>query len=304
MKVDGVRKKHFLRFFSLLVSVLIWIYVVSSAEVEISKHVELAVSVPDKMAISNHIEKEVVYRFKGPGLFVRKFLENPMKIEIDSSSYFRKGKKKYTLSIDQLPLKLPLGVELISFEPKYINLILEPKLKKKLKVIPQFSAELKNEYDIKEIKLEPDYIEVEGPKGLVSGLKNIETKVISKIDFHNGTASEIGLNQIDGRVHMTRGNVLINYSYNSKKIDFTYKSVPIIFHSAQLISKSSHRYAMVRIQVNNGGSNKPDDSKISVIATPDSNVSGLQKVALKVNVPNGVDIVTVEPKEIELELEK
>ena len=303
MKLEGMRKKHLLRLFSLLVSVLIWMYVVSSAEVEISKHVEVDISVPKNMAISNLIEKEVVYRFKGPGLFVRKFLENPMKVEIDSQSYYRKGKKNYILSIDRLPLKLPLGVELMSFEPRYINLVLEPKVKKKLKVIPQFSSELRNEYDIKEIKLMPEFIEVEGPKGLVSGLKNLETKMISKIDFHNGAPTEVELSPLDSRLTMTNSKILINYSYNSKKIDFTYKSVPIIFHSAQLISKSSHRYAMVKIQVKNGETSRPTNTEITVIATPKANVSGAQQVALKVNVPAGVDLVAVEPESIELELE-
>ncbi len=303
MKVDKFKKRHLLKLFSLIASFLIWIYVVSSAEVEISKHVEILVDVPKNMAISNLIEKEVVYRFKGPGLFVRKFLENPMKIKINSESYYRKGKRNYILSIDRLPLKLPLGVELISFEPKYLNLSLEPKVKKMLKVTPQFSQHLKSSYDIREIKLDPEFVEVEGPKGLLAGIKNVETKMISQIDFHNGGLSEIELNSIDSRVNLTRSKILINYTYNSKKIDFTYKSVPIIFHSAQLVTKSSHRYAMVKVQIKNGEEQKPQVDDINVMAKPDDTKSGTQKVSLVVNVPTGVDFVSVEPKSIELELE-
>ena len=76
MRKNTVKQRWVLRGFSLIASIFIWLYVVSSAEIELSKIVKIDLELPENYSIVNFPDKEVHFRFKGPGLFVRKFLEN------------------------------------------------------------------------------------------------------------------------------------------------------------------------------------------------------------------------------------
>jgi hypothetical protein len=148
MKKLIFRRKALLKLFSFFAGVFIWMYVVSSAEVEINFVSTAHIEVPKGLAIKNELNREIIYRYRGPGLFVRKFLEKQIDINIKSKMYYKRKRYKYNINLDQFKVKLPLGVELLSVEPRSLQFELEKSLEKFVSVKPVFSQKIMDDFNI------------------------------------------------------------------------------------------------------------------------------------------------------------
>ena len=123
-------RKFYLRLFSLFFSVFIWLYVVSSAEIEVDKAINLIIETPKHLALKNEVPTEVIFRLKGPRVFVRKFTDSKQVIKIRSRDYYTKGRGNYKIKLSRYYPKAPLGVEVISKNVRSINLRLEKKIRR------------------------------------------------------------------------------------------------------------------------------------------------------------------------------
>ncbi len=304
-----VKKKYLLRFFSVISSFFIWLYVVSSAEVELTKNIPIEIETPKGYAIANLVEREAVFRFKGPGLFVREFIEQEKVIKIKKDAYYKKGKSTFSLRLDRFPIKLPLGVELLSLEPRVLGLSIERKISKKLKVKPIFTQNLEDKYTISNVQIRPEYVKVSGPSSLIKSLDSIETKTIDGQNLISNKSIVTDLAFIDQRVNIDTSEVNISYVLESKLLNFTYNRIAIIFQSAQIIKNSSFREVSITLKGDRTLFDGLDQDGIKVFAEVDSRElkakenKKTKRVELRVELPDGLELVELKPSEIEVELE-
>ena len=231
------RKKNQLRFFSLLVAVLIWMYVVSSAEIEVTKNIPINIQVPDKLAISNRWDQEVQYRIKGPGLFVRKFLERKLVMEFKQEDYYQKGRLNYKLVFDRSKVKLPLGVELVDIQPRVLNLALEKSLTKSVQVKILEADGFREKFQIDKINVEPQKVSITGPRSVIQKLDYIESPIIDGKKLNEEKSFVVALKSQDPRVMLKNELVNVSYELKSKTKEFTFSDLPIIFQTVSLISQ-------------------------------------------------------------------
>jgi YbbR domain-containing protein len=278
-------------------------YVVSSAEIEITKIVPINIELPKGISVRNEMTKEVSFRLKGPGLFVRKFLEKELSIDVKKNRYYKKGKSKYNIRLDQFKFKLPLGVELMSMEPRILDLKLEKTREKMVEVIPVFSQNILDVYNIKKIKTFPSKIKISGAKSIIKRIKSIETKMIEDIKSKDGESFLVEVPNPDSRIVMNEAAVEISYTLQSKNIEFTYTEVPIIFQSVKLIKNVSPKSVSVKVYGEESKIKKLNMDSIQIIGYVPKDAAKKVEIELTTELPSGIKVLEITPKKVTVDLE-
>ncbi|MBT4791314.1 MAG: YbbR-like domain-containing protein [Halobacteriovoraceae bacterium] len=303
MKDFFLSRKFLLRIFSLFAGLFIWMYVVSSSELEISKNIPIEIELPKSMAIKNDISHEVLYRLKGPALFVRKYLETQNKIVIKKEDYYQKRRSRYHIALDQFLAKLPLGVELVQTQPPQLTLVLERARKKRVSIKPVFASHISEKYKLKNLKAFPATVLVSGPSSLINNLKFIETKLIEDIDTNKGTSFLVDLALPDSRITLKDSQVNVTYTLQSRNIEFTYNEIPIIFQSTRLIKSATPKMVKIIVKGEESKLKSLGRDSIQIVALVPKNKRGKLDVELIVELPEGISLVSLTPKTVKLELE-
>jgi YbbR domain-containing protein len=296
-------RKFFLKIFSLMASLFIWMYVVSSAEIEITKLVPVKIELPDGMSIKNEMTKEVTFRFRGPGLFVRKYLEKDLTIDVKKNRFYKKGITKYNIRLEQFKFKLPIGVELMSMEPRILQLNLERTREKLVKVKPVFSQKILDQYNIKEIKVFPDKIKISGPRSLVKGINIVETKTIEDLKSNDTSSFFVTIPRTDSRILLHEKAVEISYTLQSKNIEFTFTQVPIIFQSVKLIKNVNPKLITVKVFGDESKIKKLNKDSIQVIGYVPKDAANQVEIELTTELPDGIKALELSPKKVTVDLE-
>lgn len=304
MKNFLFKQKIMLRLFSLLIGFFIWVYVVSSAQVEMNLKVALTIGLPEGLAIKNEINRELVYHLKGPRLLVRKFLEKERKIHISKKAYFKKRKYKYLINLDQFKLKLPPGLELTSLGARELVIELEALSEKFIVIKPSFSENILDNYKIEQLKIFPKKMKVMGPRSIVKSIKFLETQLIDELKLNKDNNFFVDVLSPDSRVRTHGKSINISYTLKSKKVDFVYSEIPIIFQSSSLIKSAFPK--VVRVKVNGEESliNDLDKGTIQVIAYVPKGKHGKVEIELITELPQGIKLLEIIPKKVNLDLEK
>lgn len=299
-----IGRKNLLRLFSLAVAGFIWIYVVSSAEIEVTKNIPIEVEIPDKYAISNRWDQEVQYRIKGPGLFVRKFLDRELFMRFNKSDYYQKGKLKYRLIFDRSKIKLPLGVELVDIQPRVLNINLERSMQKTVAVKAVMAEGVIERNKIEEVKLKPSKIEISGPRSVIRNITSVETQVIDSTKLNDDRSFIQAVKIDDPRVKAKTDFVNVSYSLIAQTKEFTFSDLPIIFQTVKLISKVEPKVVSVVLKGDSNVMEKLTKEKIKIIADVPSGKQGSVEVQLKAQIDaKDVEVISIFPPKVKLVLE-
>lgn len=297
------KRKILLKFISLVGGFFIWIYVVSAAQIELSKTLPLKVDIPKEFAIKNDLPNEVMYRVKGPGIFTRKYVDDKAELLIKKEFYYKKGKKKFNINFDKVGIKLPLGVELLEVRPRSFSLELEKSSSQRVKIKSKISPVILEKYKIGKIKIRPQKIMITGPRSVVRGIKFVETEEIDSLTAGINKDLKILLTKPDKRVDLSQSNISANIELLSKLKVETLKKVPIVFQSSKLIKNASHKYVDLKVEADENLLKDIDLSEFKVFAIVRQNSSGTTKVKLITKLPQGIKELEVVPREIKVVVE-
>ncbi len=303
MKKPLFKRKFFLRLFSLFAGVFIWMYVVSSAEIEVNLKAPLKIAIPKGLAISNEFVRVIEYRFKGPGLLVRKLLDREIKIDIKEEEYYKKGKYNYHINIENYNFKLPISVEQISVTPRELNLKLERIMHKTIRVKPNFAANILENFDVKDVKVFPDKVKISGPRSLIKKMNFVETKLIEDINLvsEGGFLTEINIH--DPRLQLDEKNVNLSYSLHSKNVSKTFRGIPIVFQSISLVKRAFPKEVVIKISGEEKKINSLRQEDIHVLAMIPKKNRSKQEIELITELPEGIKLVEINPSKVSVELE-
>lgn len=300
---SGSNRKLILKFISILTSFLIWIYVVSSAEVELTKEYDLNLQVPEGQALKTIIPKVVSFRVKGPGIFARKYADGRENYFIDQKKYYKKGKKKYTINLDKLKKKLPLGVELVSVEPRSISFELERNLKKKVEIKPIFTSSILEKFNVGDLVLSQKKMTITGPRSLVKKVKEIKTV---ELDFlKGGINSEVQIELVnpDSRIKLEKNKITGSIELLSRIVEKEFKNISIIFQSSGLVKYASTKKVSFVLSGDENIIDKIKKEQIQVLAIVPNGKNGKQTIKLISELPQGIKEVKIIPKSIIVDVE-
>ncbi|MBT7608879.1 MAG: YbbR-like domain-containing protein [Bacteriovoracaceae bacterium] len=293
---------HTLKLISLFFAITLWFYVLNSAPIIIEKKIPLNLKLPKGMAISNIVDQEITVKLKGSRVFMRNIFNQNTFIFINLKKYIiSKSKKEIDLKLGPADIPVPFGVEVLDISPKNLNLKLEKLVKKTVKIVPTLVGEVGQEFKMIKESLVPSKLEIEGPKSIVKAIKSISTTAIDISALQKSGELKVAAIDIDSRLSIvTKEPIYFQYEIRARKANITLKNVKIRFLSSAKKISSKTRVVSMDVLIPEGEDQSIRPSQVKVIADVPDGSKGKIEVALRAKLPEGVFLLKINPKKINL----
>jgi len=281
---------------ALCITILLWFVVTSTRKVEVVKKVPLNFITAHEYVVTNDINNEVDIRLVGPSVFLREVLERHDKMNLDVRDK-KPGIYSYKLYNDVI--KLPLGVKIIGFYPADVTYRVEPVKTKIVNVMPSFTGQLPEGYQLKTARVEPSTVDVEGAESLLANLREIYTDVIDLSNVKKTLTFSVG---IDPK-YVSKFQ-RISYKKFSLYVDVVPFMVTKKFYSIKVQALGSKNVKLnsntvtVSVQGSKNIMEKFLASDIKASMDLSFNAPGTYDEPVMIKLPEGVQLIGVEPKKI------
>ncbi len=217
-----------LKSFSLVVAVVFWFFV------RVANKPEVGFMVPLEFRnLPSHLETvsekgasyEVEVRVKGSPTLLSNLSSRQIKAFVNLSEA-QPGETTYHLSSHNI--SLPRGLKTVKIFPSQVKLTIEPIVKRLVPIEPVILGLPAEGYELAQVKIFPETIEVSGPKSKIEELKAVRT---SSIDI-SGTDKSINTKAnimplVTGMKVATKTPIEVRVILKEKHIDKKFKQLPI-----------------------------------------------------------------------------
>ncbi len=163
-----------LKIVAFLLSIVLWIFVTSRGQSEISLDVPVEFkNIPSGFEIVNYSIKKVTLNIKGHERLINNLKPTDIKVYIDLSTS-KKGKNIIYLTRNDI--RMPGGMRVSNINPSSVEVVIEETKRKIVKVIPVITGEIPRGFYVKSINVSPATVEIEGRKTEVSKINRIRTE--------------------------------------------------------------------------------------------------------------------------------
>lgn len=178
-----------LKIAAVLLSIVLWVFVTSRGQSEISIDVPLEfLNIPPGLEIVNRSVKTVSLSIKGQERLVKNLRPSEIRVSIDLSKA-RKGESIYYISRDDI--KLPHAVTVTNISPSSVKVTTEETISKTVRVVPLIVGEPENGYYVKSVEVSPQTVSVEGLRSTLLKLKSVKTEPIDITGFSESFSQDL-----------------------------------------------------------------------------------------------------------------
>lgn len=170
------RKNLGLKLMALAASVVLWWFVAAESSIQVGYVVPLEIrNLPEKMVITNKVERQVEVRLSGPASLIGSIRQEDLYAAIDMTG-IKPGKERFRLT--DRSINLPIGVHVQRIYPGTVEVALDRLERKKLPVVPRIEASARTRRRIVETRVEPAEVEVEALTGDFARIRFLSTEPI------------------------------------------------------------------------------------------------------------------------------
>ena len=214
MKKTFLAKNLWLKLASFILAVALWFFVVLSGRLGIVMDIPIMyINVPRAYEVVD-FPKTVSVSIEGQERLIRNLKQNEISAVIDLSNA-KEGKSFYTITNDNI--KLPNTLEVTRIEPHTIAVVLEKQLSKSVPVQPAIVGVPQHGFVIDEIKVAPETVVIEGPKSVISKIRNIKTEPIDITGINRSLQYTAKLNTLNSGLKTGEQKVDVNIIVNRIK---------------------------------------------------------------------------------------
>lgn len=159
---------------AILLSVVLWIFVTSRGQSEISVDVPLEFkNIPSGLELVNHSAKIIGLNIRGHERFIKNIRPSDIRVAVDLSKA-KQGEGVYFISRDDI--KVPGAIAVTNITPSSVKVFTEETISKMARVSPVIIGEPERGYFIKSVEVTPQTITVEGVRSEIIRMKTIRTE--------------------------------------------------------------------------------------------------------------------------------
>jgi YbbR domain-containing protein len=163
----------FLKIAALLLATLLWAALSNRTSSEIGVEVPVEYrNIPARMEITGDMTNTVQVRLRGSSNVIKDITAKDIDATIDLSR-MKPGEKIVALSPQNV--QAPFGAEVVGVNPSSTRFTLEVTLLKTVPIVPAILGPPSAGYEIGEVLVSPNMVEVEGPESRVNRLSSIAT---------------------------------------------------------------------------------------------------------------------------------
>lgn len=286
---------------SVVVAIVLWIVVLGSRAVEVTKEIPITISTPADLVVSNDIPEKVLFRLSGPKAFLRAILdrpEDPIRVNLSGA---KAGLVTYRFFADNI--RLPIGVRVLQVNPSSMVVKLEAQKTKEVPVRLEMKGSLPEGYVLKRTDISPKMIKIRGPESRIEGITEAPANAVdlSQVRTNLQMAAQFDVARLGVRVEGTTPQISIevaavqaNYKIRVKGADIRVDSP----HHARIDEPA----VTVYVRMDHGEIAKLDPSQVSIEADLKGKTKGRYTAKLKVSLPPNIGMVRVVPDTVRVTL--
>jgi len=163
-----------LKIAAVLLSIVLWIFVTSRGQSEMSVDVPLEFKdVPSGFQIVNHNVKSVGLNIKGQERLIKNIKLSDIGVSIDLSKA-KRGENIYYIHREDI--RLPHAITVTNINPSSMRVIIEETVTKPVRVVPVLAGEPERGYYVRFIEVVPQTVVIEGVKSEIAKVKSVKTE--------------------------------------------------------------------------------------------------------------------------------
>ncbi len=196
-----------------VLAVVLWIFVVSKGQTEMSLSVPIEYSsIPQGLEISKREVKSANVVIRTHESLSKNIRQEAVKVFVDVGKA-RKGEGVFPIRKDDI--KVPYGASVVSVEPSSLKVVFEETLSKQVPVQPDIAGSPEKGYYVKSVEVKPGEITIEGAKSDVRRIAAVKTEPIdltgmtedfdqkAGLKFQNGSIRS-KVDKVDVRIRIVR----------------------------------------------------------------------------------------------------
>jgi len=299
---SSTSSRHVLKILSLFIAISLWFYVLNSEPLEVERRVELVFITPPDLAINVEVPKHVKIKLKGSRAFVQNLDLTQEKMVIDLRDYPYE-QETFAVTFDSSMVQIPFGIEILEVFPQQVVLSLEREIRKKVPIRLRTVGDMSKDLKLISKEFSPREFMIRGPYHAIKKVTLLNTLPLDLESLDGNGELKLKLEPIDSRIQIEDlKDINFYYTIKPNKANLTLQNVQVSF-----LSKDANYFSMTKkvsvdvlVPSERRDQIKPED--ITVIGNISALGRGTHKVKLKAQLPEGVNLLKINPEEIEVKI--
>jgi YbbR domain-containing protein len=196
--VRFLTKNTTIKIISLILAIILWVFVKSKSGGEVGLVVPLEFyRVPSSLIVTNVTDEAINVRITGSVIQLQRLPTREMRARIDLSRA-RPGTNSFDILPDNFNISKALDITQIS--PSSVKVDLDHVLEKMVHVKPVVQGKPARGYRVSKITVDPPYINMQGARSQLVGLKEVLTEEVDISDLKETMEVEVSLQIADLRL--------------------------------------------------------------------------------------------------------
>jgi len=208
-----------------------WVWVQGEQVVEQKAQVIVDWVLPDELAVLGELPRSLALTVSGTQVFVRHVRRAELRMTVDLTDASLGA--QHVQFQDRTIQNLPQNVRVVGLSPTLVDFELDEKIRKRVKVSPITISAPASGYQLVEIALQPDTVELEGPLSLVAGITEVPTSVVDIGGLREDLRQEVLLGRIpQGVVRVEDEPIVLSVDVDPVSATRSFEQVPVTFRSS------------------------------------------------------------------------
>lgn len=214
-----------LKFISLSASLLIWVWVQTQHTEQDRIRSKVEYKLPDNLIFLHQPSQTIMVTLKAPKGVIRQLKDTELKANIDLSTH---NTGPFEFSPKDI-VNLPQSVKVVQFSPPTVNISLDERLTRTLKVEPNVSGEPLRGWKFIETHVVPKEVTITGAKTVLSNMASVRTMGISLSKRSNSETVSISLEKMHHSFSIAEQKpVRVELILKKEVIEKEYKNVSVV----------------------------------------------------------------------------
>jgi YbbR domain-containing protein len=193
--VNVITKNPTLKVISLILAIILWLFVKSTNEGEVGMVVPLEFfRCPSSLIVTRVSDDAITVRIMGPLAQLERLSTKEGRARIDLSSA-RQGTNTFDISPDNFTI--PKALKITQISPSSIKVEIDRVMDKVVRVKASVKGEPAQGYHVTKIVVDPPYINLQGARSHLEGLKEVSTEEVDISGLRETLKLEVPLRLVD-----------------------------------------------------------------------------------------------------------
>ncbi len=284
---------------SIGIALVLWVVVLGSRNVEVTKEIPLEIITPADVVASNEIPDHIAFRLSGPKAFLRTILdrhEEPIRVNLAGA---KPGLVTYRFFSDNI--RVPIGVKVLSINPTAILIKLEYIKRREVPVHIALEGTPPDGFRVVRTEVSPSLVKLKGAESVMSSIVDVSTMPIDITGSRRSISRQMALDLSRLKVQMEGPEPKVFVEIAPMTANFRIKNIDVHVLSTHKV-RFSEKTVTVMVRADAQSIQELDHKNVYASVDLRGKPKGSYTEDVKVTLPDDVGLVKVVPQKVKVTL--